>query len=428
MAGLEPKFILKEPNSEKKTLIYLYLNWKRERVKISISEWIKPSLWDNEEQRPTEDKKLLRSLKPLETKEIRILSHRLDEIEFFVKDLILDLKKDKTLSLDIIKEKTLIFLGRKEEKEQVVYFLDYFRQIVKEMEEGTYLTPKGSIFSKGTTRSYKANISTLDQFEKLSGRIKIDNIDMNLYNQILNFCNRSGYKLNTTGALFKRMKAILKHGYENGVHKNDIFRHSGFKAIKENVYNVYLNNDELSRLYNLELFGKNEVYRDVFLIGCYTAQRYSDFSRIIPEFIQTTPKGNKVIDLVQKKTKVRVLIPFIFPELETLLAKYDYRVPSTSEQVMNRYIKNFCQLAEINNEIVLTESIGGKTKTRKEYKYNLVSTHTARRSGATNLFLMGYSSMQSMKITGHTSEESYLQYIKVSLEENIDNMIQVDEG
>ena len=166
-----------------------------------------------------------------------------------------------------------------------------------------------------------------------------------------------------------------------------------------------------------------EKYRDVFLIGCYTAQRYSDYSRISPEHFQTTSSGNKVIDLVQVKTKQRVLIPLLFPELEVLLQKYKYKVPRTVEQPFNRAIKKIGELAGIDKDIVLTESIGGEVKERVVKKYELMTSHTARRTGATNLFLLGYSLLQITKVTGHTTTESLMDYIKVSLEENADKMI-----
>ena len=78
--------------------------------------------------------------------------------------------------------------------------------------------------------------------------------------------------------------------------------------------------------------------RDVFLIGCYTALRYSDFSKIEKGCIGSTLNGTKVIRLNQQKTKGKVVIPILNDELETLLKKYDYNGPEVCEQVINRYI------------------------------------------------------------------------------------------
>ena len=79
-------------------------------------------------------------------------------------------------------------------------------------------------------------------------------------------------------------------------------------------------------------------------------------------------------------------------------------------------------MAGITEPVVLKETKGGKTTERKYLKCQLVTTHTARRSGATNLHKMGYSDLEVMKITGHSPVPVYLKYIKVSKEENADLM------
>lgn len=428
MAGLEPKFILKEPNKETRTLIYLFLNWKGKRLKISTSETIIPEYWDKDNQRPTSNKKITRSFTPILQKELNILSVRLDEIDLFVNDLILDLKRDKAVSLDTIQSKVLEFLGRiKTEEVKPISFIEYFFSIVARMEAGTYLTDKGTKYSPNTIKSYRSNLLLLTEFEKEVGCINIEEIDIDFYNNLIQYCNKIGYRTNTTGSVIKRIKAILHTAFEEGISKNTIFQSNNFKAVKEKVYNIYLTSEELKKLIELPLSGTCEKYRDVFLIGCYVAQRYSDYSRISPEHIQTTGSGNKVIDLVQIKTKQRVLIPFLFPELDILLQKYDYKVPKIVEQPFNRALKKIGELAGIDKDVVLTENIGGETKERLVKKYELITSHTARRTGATNLFLLGYSAIQIMKVTGHTTAESLMDYIKVSLEENADKMaMQID--
>ena len=66
---------------------------------------------------------------------------------------------------------------------------------------------------------------------------------------------------------------------------------------------------------------------------------------------------------------------------------------------------------------------GGKVEKKSLPKFKLISTHTARRSFATNIFIAGVPSISIMKITGHKSERSFLQYIRISQEENADNLI-----
>lgn len=50
-------------------------------------------------------------------------------------------------------------------------------------------------------------------------------------------------------------------------------------------------------------------------------------------------------------------------------------------------------------------------------KCELVKTHTARRSGATNMYLAGIPTIAIMKITGHKTEKEFMKYIKITEEQ-----------
>jgi integrase len=164
-----------------------------------------------------------------------------------------------------------------------------------------------------------------------------------------------------------------------------------------------------------------EVARDIFLIGCYTAQRFSDYSRINSTNIKVV-NGGKVIDLIQKKTGSQVRIP-IRPELETILKKYDYNPPKTYEQKVNERIKLVCAKANINELIEIEEIRGGLKVKQQIAKHLLIKTHTARRTGATLMFLAGIPSISIMKITGHKTERDFLLYIRVTNAENAQTLI-----
>ena len=70
------------------------------------------------------------------------------------------------------------------------------------------------------------------------------------------------------------------------------------------------------------------------------------------------------------------------------------------------------------NELIETKKVrGGKTIVEVVPKYKLITTHTARKSGATNMYLAGIPSIDIMKLTGHTTEVSFLKYIKVTKQE-----------
>lgn len=81
---------------------------------------------------------------------------------------------------------------------------------------------------------------------------------------------------------------------------------------------------------------------------------------------------------------------------------------------MNEYIKEVGELAEIKEKETLFKTRGTLRIESTPSKYELICTHTARRSFATNLYLQGVPSYTIMQITGHKTEKAFLRYIKVS--------------
>ena len=426
MGRLDPNFVLKETYSNKETLIYLVLWYKYKRLKISTGEKIEPCFWNSSSQRPTTDKSILRKLPPIVLKRLNYLSIRLDEIDLFAQNLIIDLKRDNQLSLDNIKSKLEIYFGRVKEPISKIFAIDYFIEIYQRMDSGDLLTDRGLIYTKGTLKTYKSTIAKLREYESNTCmKLKFEDINKNFYDSYLQYCNDKQYKPNTIAKSLGTIKSFMNIALREGAHNNTFQNSSEFRINKEKVDNIYLNIEELDKLYNLKLENRAlETIRDVFLIGCYTALRYSDYSRIKAENIRTTASGIKVIDITTQKTNQRVIIPFLFDKLEPLLKKYDYNVPKTLEQKVNKYIKIIGEKAGINTPIITTETRGGKRFEEKHQKWELITTHTARRSGATNMHKMGHPDTEIMKITGHTTIVSFLNYIKLSKEENAELMIE----
>ena len=176
------------------------------------------------------------------------------------------------------------------------------------------------------------------------------------------------------------------------------------------------------KLYDLKLSGMDEKIRDVFLIGCFTLQRFSDYSRISPDMIQSKSNNGMVIELIQTKTNQRVAIP-IRPTLNTLLRKYDYKVPTVHPQKLNERIKELGRDVGITEPIQMEKYKGGKKILETIPKCELIMSHTARRSGCTNMFKDGIQPILIMKISGHKTEREFLKYILISSEETADGFI-----
>ena len=90
---------------------------------------------------------------------------------------------------------------------------------------------------------------------------------------------------------------------------------------------------------------------------------------------------------------------------------------------MNDFLKEISKLAELFSPIKTSITRGGKTDYEVNKKFELVSTHTARRSFATNAFLMDVPPLSIMKFTGHRTEKSFMKYIRISQEENANKLL-----
>lgn len=309
----------------------------------------------------------------------------------------------------------------------VINLNQYIDKFIKEAESGERLydhNNKVNRYEKGSIKNFKGFQAQFDEYQK-SKRIKLnfEHITIDFYDEFVKYFTKKNYSVNTIGRHVKNLKSIMRCAREEGLHNNIEIDRKKFKVLKTQVDNIYLTESELNKIKELDLTNKPQldVARDVFLIGCYTAQRFSDFSQIRPAHIKTMGNGLKVIDLIQQKTGERVIIP-IKPELDEILKKYAYTVPKTFEQKVNERIKDIGVIAKITEPVIIEENKGGFKVKKEVPKNELIKTHTARRTGCTLMYLAGVPTLDIMKISGHKSEREFLNYIKVGKEETAQNL------
>ncbi|MFR9525809.1 MAG: phage integrase SAM-like domain-containing protein [Rikenellaceae bacterium] len=295
----------------------------------------------------------------------------------------------------------------------------YIDLYIDQIESGERLTVAKVKFAHGSVKAYKGFRERYEEFCKFKRkRFDFNDIDMKFYDDFVAYFTSKSYSINTIGRHVKELKIIMRTSRDEGYHNNGNIESRKFKVVTAKVDNIYLTEAELDAMYNLNLSDKKhlDTARDVFLMGCYTAQRYSDYSVIGEQNIRQLQSGETVIDLKQQKTGSRVIVP-ARKEALAILAKYDNSLPKTYEQKVNKYIKEVAALAEITEPIEVEQMEEGRLVKTIVPKNELVKTHTARRSGATNMYLSGIPSIYIMKITGHKTEKEFMKYIKASEEE-----------
>ena len=274
-------------------------------------------------------------------------------------------------------------------------------------------------YGPSTIKNYKGFVVQFDEYCK-ARRKQFDfaDIDLKFYDDFVAWFTAKNYSVNTIGRHVKELKIIMRAAREEGLHDNGAIESRKFRVLTAEVENIYLTESEIRAIAALDL-SKNrhkDVARDIFLVGCYTAQRFSDYSTINEGNIRTLENGQQVIDLKQQKTGNHVIIP-VRPELQAILEKYDNRLPRTYEQKVNHLIKEIAREAGITEKVEVSYVENGEKKSRLVEKCDLVKTHTARRSGATNMYLAGIPTIAIMKVTGHKTEREFMKYIKITEEQ-----------
>ncbi|WP_298946132.1 phage integrase SAM-like domain-containing protein [uncultured Polaribacter sp.] len=267
--------------------------------------------------------------------------------------------------------------------------------------------------ASGTLKNYLITENILKRFNNEVYKIDFDNIDMDFYNDFIDWCEKQNLTRNYIGKLVQTFKFFLNTATLEKINTNLEFKNPRFKVIREEVDNIYLSLEELNKIYKLDLskHPKLDQARNLFLIGAYTGLRVSDFNYLNKENIYEH-NGETFLKVKTKKTPKKIVIP-LRPEVKEILKKHGNKPPKRMpDQQINYKIKDVCENAGIDEQVKITKTTGGKKTTTKKCKFDLVKTHTARRSFCTNAYLSGMNPVDIMQISGHSSEKTFLNYIK----------------
>lgn len=414
-------FYLREKTKDGDTPIILFISFNSNRFKYPTGKVIHPKFWNESEQvaRQVKDFPLakifnetLKFLKGTAEKELESLSNELQ----------------RPPSIEELKKRLDEVLNPSEASHEVdnrlPTFLELFDRFIQDSENGSRLTANGKRFEKRTLQKYSTVYDSLTDFGK-KYHLTFDSIDKNFYTKFVAFLNKKKYTLNTVGKYIQVIKTFLTFATENGYNTNLFFKSKQFKTFAVPGFSIYLTESDIKAIYEKDLSNSPalERVRDLFVVGCWTGLRFSDFTAIKPENIE-----QDYLQIKTFKTGEKVIIP-IHPLVREIMAKYDGKYPNSlppaiSNQKMNDYLKEISKtVGNLKVPVEAEYQKGGFKVTETKQKWELVTTHTARRSFATNVFKSGFPAISLMKITGHKTEKSFLLYIKVTPEENAHKLL-----
>ncbi len=405
-------FYLRDKNANSETPIILFVHYKKSRFKIPTEKTIEPKNWNESDQKA-------RLVK--EYPQAKVLNQILGYIKATAENCYLKLENDpdRTNTGNELKEAISKMLQSEQEPEakpaDKPTFLELFAKFIQESATGERLSITGNRLSPLSIKKYRTTETRLKEFGK-KYHLDFDTIDQNFYKKFLQFLNSREYKPNTIGKYITVVKTYMKYATENGYNTNTHFQKRTFKAFAHTGFSIYLTDNEIEDVYSLDLSTNQrlEPVRDLFLVGCYTGLRYSDFSRLNQSHIE-----DGFFRIKTMKTQQTVIIP-VHPIIEAIMIKNNGLPKAISNQKTNQYLKEITVLVPSLQTVIEVEQVEGGQKVHKKIpKWQLVSTHTARRSFATNLYKKGkMTAFDIMQITGHKTEQAFLKYIKVTPEES----------
>lgn len=407
-------FKLKQPNGTKESLIYFrsFFNNENKNFIYSTGEKIKPSEWDFEGRQPND---LNGRTKKAEIH--RSVKMQLDRYSSFFTEIVNRYKNiNEELTVDILKQ-------RFDEKfKKITVKSDFFRiyQEFLDEKENDYT---GNSISNSTLKRYKCNKNLLEDFESnCKVKITLGKFDDKLYNRFLKYCiEEKKHSANTLHRNVGLLKTFLLWALNKKYTYNNNFI-TFKKPAKFTTDEIALNYEQVELIYNYD-FSDNkrlERVRDLFVFGCTTGMRFGNYSTISKSDVD----GNfiRVIDLKSKSKNLAIPLNSIS---RSILEKYDYNLPSITNQKMNEYIKEVFKKLEFTDEIKKTMKYGDELIDQKAEFWTRISSHTARRSFITIMKNKRVPDKVIMSYTGHTSLEVFNAYYRPSEDDKINYMNEV---
>ena len=408
----------KELNEQKETYIYMFFSYgfyhiidekgKKKKyipLKYSTGKKVKPAHWL--------DRPVYRVRKG-STPDDFLINLKLDRLQDKIQDIYFEFERSGIIPSPIQLKDRLDVELKGMDKYPSKSFNEYIRQFITDAKNGKRLTREKTRYKPLSIKNLKGFQVQITEYQKTRNIIlSYKHINVNFLTDFVEFYNQKGYSKNTIARHIKHLKLIMRSAKEEGLHDNRSYESRQFRVTQVKSGNVYLNEMEISRMYQLDLSGQPqmEIVRDVFLLGCYLAQHYHDYKRIGKTNVIKLDGGKTAVKITQIRTGKHVIVP-LRPEAENILRKYDYKIPLTTERKINEKIKKIGKMAGITETVPITIKKGGKQFVKPVPKYQLLLTHTARRSGCTNMYMANIPSAEIIAISGHKTERELLMYIQ----------------
>ena len=395
-------------NCKEFTKLYYVVNYAGKQIKLPTSIKIKPQHWDNNKQCAL----ISTALNEVENiyngkinKEIQRLKFAFMECKDyicanpnqmdFVKEYLYKYctNIDKTMSKKenaLIRLRTLINEKQIAEssKREYQYVIDDFEEFIKSI-KGNKILYWDEINEK-LIKDYKKYLQNKTEIHPIT-KEKVNQTDKYISERI------------------KKIGNIINLAYNEDIinTKLDVERIAKLESKKKGNEEklIALTEEEINKLVGLELKGKKAEIRDLFIFQFLTGQRYNAING------KEINKDNYTIigDKTGSSTNIKPLVENDI-RLQNILNRYNYKLPINNTTQANATLKELGQLIGMNEEVLCTEMRGGKLYKYTAKRWQLLGTHTAKRTFVTTANEKGIDDYTIMAVTGNKSVTTFQRY------------------
>lgn len=420
-------FQLRDRKSTKETPIMMLFNFgyyeiekntgkkKYKFLKVATGEKVNPKYWNDKKYRVKGSKEF-----PL----YYDINKRLDSIETKIKQIHNSFKEDRVkVTPSILKKEFEKWLKGDTDKVTLFQFVEKFIEDTKSGKR----TYRGKKLSPNMSSSYIGTLKHLKGYtESRNVSLDFEGITLDFYYDFIDYLYKNT-KISSPNGLYthiKNIKLFMGESHILKLHQNLDFKNKNFTKPAVECDEIYLTDEEIDKIYNLDLSNnkKLEISRDFFIVGCKIALRKSDFTQIRKEnYVEID--GTKCLKMRQKKTDNMVVIP-LSPLVIGIFEKYDFNlIYPYSNSSINTHLKVIGKMAGIDQEIQKREFVKGKPVNKVYKKYELITSHSGRRSACTNLYKKGVPTQTIMLLSGHTNEATLRKYIRVDEKDHLNILL-----
>lgn len=293
-------------------------------------------------------------------------------------------------------------------KQKKAGLAEFIAQYKKDV--GKAVSKKGQPVSPHYSKSVRNSLTVIERyFEKVGGK-SFEDINQAFYNGFVTWMRYDEeYGENTIGRVIKDLKKAMKVSRAAGLHLNGAYEE--FTVTNIASHSIALSEEEIDQIVSADLppHLKQEAQR--FYVSYNFLLRFNDSIRVDKKDL-VSKKGKWYLETTHNKTRAKVVIPLL-PKTYDILKENGFNLRKTTNQESNWKIKEAARIAEITEKVTVTEVRKGKLVKKEFDKCDLITTHTARRSMATNLWNNGFDLKQIQLMGGWKTLTSLQKYLKV---------------